>query len=99
MEEKNENKEPIKRIKYKDSTVNYHVMEYEENYVSHNCLCCNKPINGGTAVLFVNNHKYMPNFFAHAECLKKYENNTDKLFLSIESKWKEYKSLKEYFEE
>lgn len=62
-------------------------------------LCCNRQINSGIAVLFVSNHKYMPNFFAHAECLKEYENNTDKLFSDIESKWQKYKKLKKYFEE
>lgn len=96
--ESNENK-LFNRIKYKDSTVNYHIMEYKKNFAPHNCLCCNKQIDSGFAVLFVNNHKYMSNFFAHANCLKKYENNTDELFSDIESKWQEYKKLKKYFEE
>lgn len=104
MEKTNESNErgPFKRIKYKDSTVNYHIMEYMEykkNFMPHNCLCCNRQIDSGIAVLFVSNHKYMPNFFAHAECLKEHENNTDKLFSDIESKWQKYKKLKKYFEE
>ena len=94
-----ENKKAFKRITYKDSTINYHIMEYKENFKPHNCLCCNKQIDSGTAVLFVNNHKYMPNFFAHAECLKKYENNIDELFSKIEFSWNTYKSLKKYFED
>ena len=75
------------------------IMEYKKNFMSHNCLCCNRQFDSGIAVLFVRNHKYMTNFFAHTKCLKKYENNVDELFSSIESKWQEYKKLKKYFEE
>lgn len=75
------------------------IMEYKKNFMSHNCLCCNRQFDSGIAVLFVSNHKYMTNFFAHTKCLKKYENNVDELFSSIESKWQEYKKLKKYFEE
>lgn len=91
-------KDKLKYIKYKDSKVAYIEMEYGKNCVPHNCLCCNKQINEGSVVLFSNNCTYFPNFFAHSNCLKEYQNNIDELFSKIEGLWNTYKELRVFFE-
>lgn len=90
----------IKMIEYKDSNV--YLRECDGIEVqecnSHKCFCCNHQIENGKALLIVNSYQYVPNMFIHEECFKKYENNTDKLFSSIENSWNKYKELEKIFD-
>ncbi len=83
-------------IKYKDSLI--HMRDINANWDKNpkRCYCCGEPINKGKALLFINNHKYIPNILLHPEC---YAKQTDKqtLFTHIETDYKKYKKLCQIF--
>ena len=84
-------------IKYKDSLI--HIRDINANWDENpkRCYCCSEPINKGKALLFINNHKYIPNILLHPEC---YAEQTDKqtLFTHIEADYNKYKELCQIFD-
>ncbi len=84
-------------IKYKDSLI--HIRDINANWDENpkRCYCCGEPINKGKALLFINNHQYIPNILLHPKC---YDKQPDKqnLFANIETDYKKYKKLCQIFD-
>lgn len=85
-------------IKYKDSLIHMRDINADWDVNPKRCYYCGEPINKGKALLFINNHKYIPNILLHPEC---YDTQKDKqnLFAHIETDYNKYKKLRQIFDQ